>query len=118
MNCGGGPDGHSLSCWIVQMHIKENHQNGKDTHIRGIKIYALDEHTLGGTAPAPQPAHRLGPHFEATSRLVMRRLAADDNEIFPELSDSPDRYRSSRFLSDDDDDLSDFQDFMPEPVIR
>jgi anaphase-promoting complex subunit 10 len=47
-DCGGGPDGHSLCCWIVQIHIKENHQNGKDTHIRGIKIFALDENSAGG----------------------------------------------------------------------
>jgi anaphase-promoting complex subunit 10 len=45
--CGGGADGHSLCCWIVQMHIKENHQNGKDTHIRGIRIFALDEGVEG-----------------------------------------------------------------------
>jgi anaphase-promoting complex subunit 10 len=32
---------------MVQLHIKENHQNGKDTHIRGIKIYALDDQSLG-----------------------------------------------------------------------
>lgn len=41
--CGGGHDGNSLCCYIVQMHVKENHQNGKDTHIRAIKIYALDD---------------------------------------------------------------------------
>jgi anaphase-promoting complex subunit 10 len=40
---GGGSDGNSLCCYIAQMHVKENHQNGKDTHIRGIKVYALDE---------------------------------------------------------------------------
>ena len=40
---GGGDDGKSLCCWIVQMQVKENHQNGKDTHIRAIKLYALDE---------------------------------------------------------------------------
>ena len=45
---GGGDDGRSLCCYIVQMQIKENHQNGKDTHIRGLKIYALDEHFGGG----------------------------------------------------------------------
>ncbi|KAK1828978.1 galactose-binding like protein [Podospora conica] len=49
-NSGGGPDGHSLCAWIVQMHIKENHQNGKDTHIRGIKIFALDESATSGVA--------------------------------------------------------------------
>ncbi|KAL1895481.1 hypothetical protein Sste5346_005289 [Sporothrix stenoceras] len=40
---GGGADGQSLCCWIVQIKVKENHQNGKDTHIRGIKLYAIDE---------------------------------------------------------------------------
>lgn len=40
---GGGADGQSLCCWIVQVKVKENHQNGKDTHIRGIKLYAIDE---------------------------------------------------------------------------
>ena len=42
---GGGDDDRSLCCWIVQMQVKENHQNGKDTHIRAIKLYALDENS-------------------------------------------------------------------------
>jgi len=40
---GGGPDGNSLCCWFVRIVILENHQNGKDTHLRGIKVYALDD---------------------------------------------------------------------------
>lgn len=39
---GGGPDGNTLACYVFQMQILENHQNGKDTHLRGIKIYAAD----------------------------------------------------------------------------
>jgi len=27
----------------VQVKVLENHQNGKDTHIRGLKIYSRDE---------------------------------------------------------------------------
>ena len=27
----------------MQVKIIENHQNGKDTHVRGLKIYARDE---------------------------------------------------------------------------
>jgi anaphase-promoting complex subunit 10 len=49
---GGGPDGNTLFCWVLQMSITENHQNGKDTHLRGIKIFALDTETAvanGGT---------------------------------------------------------------------
>ncbi|KAI1851785.1 hypothetical protein JX265_011020 [Neoarthrinium moseri] len=40
---GGGPDGNSLGCWFVRVLILENHQNGKDTHLRGVKVYALDD---------------------------------------------------------------------------
>ncbi|KAL7941617.1 anaphase-promoting complex, subunit 10 domain-containing protein [Trichoderma barbatum] len=39
---GGEPDGNTLVSWVLQMQILENHQNGKDTHLRGIKIYAFD----------------------------------------------------------------------------
>jgi anaphase-promoting complex subunit 10 len=39
---GGGPDGNTLVSYVLQMQILENHQNGKDTHLRGIKIYAFD----------------------------------------------------------------------------
>ncbi|KAF1954751.1 galactose-binding like protein [Byssothecium circinans] len=31
-----------LRCHLVQIKILENHQNGKDTHLRGLQIFALD----------------------------------------------------------------------------
>ncbi|KAI1325930.1 anaphase-promoting complex, subunit 10-domain-containing protein [Xylariaceae sp. FL0255] len=40
---GGGPDKNSLCCFFVRVIVHENHQNGKDTHIRGVKVYAFDE---------------------------------------------------------------------------
>lgn len=40
---GGGEDGNSLMAWVVRMEVIENHQNGKDTHIRSIKIYGFDD---------------------------------------------------------------------------
>lgn len=40
---GGGEDGNSLMAFVVRMEVVENHQNGKDTHIRGIKIYGFDD---------------------------------------------------------------------------
>lgn len=43
MGAGGGEDGNSLMAWVVRMEVVENHQNGKDTHIRGIKIYGFDD---------------------------------------------------------------------------
>lgn len=39
---GGGPDGNTLVSYVFQMQILENHQNGKDTHLRSIKIFASD----------------------------------------------------------------------------
>ncbi|KAL1302215.1 hypothetical protein AAFC00_002642 [Neodothiora populina] len=32
-----------LRCFLVQVRILENHQNGKDTHLRGLQIFAKDE---------------------------------------------------------------------------
>lgn len=37
---GTGP---TLRCYLVQVRIVENHQNGKDTHLRGLQIFARDE---------------------------------------------------------------------------
>lgn len=31
----------------MQVRIVENHQNGKDTHVRGLKIYARDDRARG-----------------------------------------------------------------------
>lgn len=45
---GGGPDGNTLVAWVVQMQILENHQNGKDTHLRGIRIYSFDNDSALG----------------------------------------------------------------------
>ena len=42
-NVGGGDDGKTLRAFLVQVRVMENHQNGKDTHVRGLKIYARDE---------------------------------------------------------------------------
>lgn len=42
---GGGADGNTLRAFLIQVKIVENHQNGKDTHLRGMKIYAADEKT-------------------------------------------------------------------------
>ncbi|MCJ1327832.1 Anaphase-promoting complex subunit 10 [Thelotrema lepadinum] len=36
-------DGGVLRCMCVQIRIMENHQNGKDTHVRGVQLFARDE---------------------------------------------------------------------------
>jgi anaphase-promoting complex subunit 10 len=45
---GGGRDGRTLRAFLIQVRIMENHQNGKDTHVRGLKVYARDEKVNGG----------------------------------------------------------------------
>jgi anaphase-promoting complex subunit 10 len=47
---GGGKEGNVLRCHLLQVQIVENHQNGKDTHVRGLKIYARDERAPGRVA--------------------------------------------------------------------
>lgn len=37
-----------LRCMCLQVRVLENHQNGKDTHIRGVQIFARDERVSGG----------------------------------------------------------------------
>ncbi|KAF4618359.1 hypothetical protein G7Y89_g14943 [Cudoniella acicularis] len=45
---GGGDDGKTLRAFLVQVKIVENHQNGKDTHVRGLKVFARDERAKTG----------------------------------------------------------------------
>ncbi len=104
---GGGADGHSLCCWMVQMHIKENHQNGKDTHIRGIKIYALDDQ-LPGSGARNLPPHGMGPGLDEDQARVLT-MQSVEGESFQELLDAFDRHPIS---------LSNVGDLMREPVIR
>lgn len=39
----GSEGGDVLKAMVVQVKICENHQNGKDTHVRGVQIFARDE---------------------------------------------------------------------------
>lgn len=36
-------DGNVLKAMVIQVRICENHQNGKDTHVRGFQVFAYDE---------------------------------------------------------------------------
>ena len=43
-----GP-GDVLKCMVVQVRVCENHQNGKDTHVRGFQVFARDDSSGTGT---------------------------------------------------------------------
>ncbi|KAL9081781.1 MAG: hypothetical protein Q9159_007034 [Coniocarpon cinnabarinum] len=44
LNAGRGP---TLRCFLVQVRVMENHQNGKDTHLRGFQVFAKDHEAHG-----------------------------------------------------------------------
>lgn len=45
--------GSVLKAMVIQMRIIENHQNGKDTHVRGFQVFARDDDRRRlGTAPS------------------------------------------------------------------
>lgn len=115
-DCGGGPDGHSLSCWIVQVHIKENHQNGKDTHIRGIKIYARDENAATGSME--EAIHEM----EANNLHVPLPGTAVDSDVDEEelqnLVNMLERAETGQIRRPNDSGLSIYEDWMRDPEIR
>ena len=118
-DCGGGRDGNSLCCWIVQMHIKENHQNGKDTHIRGIKIFALDEDAVkdGASNAVREMESNID---DAADRLMAQRLGDDEDDGFRDLVETIDRVEgagAARFKTGEGG-FSSTPDFMRDPEIR
>lgn len=118
---GSGPDGNSISCQLVQMQIKENHQNGKDTHIRGIKFYSLDEAAVAVGVVAGNALRNLdSARDDGPSRDNAIKHPIDPAEVEPEalqeLMDSMD-YGQSRFVTSEDDMIPP-ADFMRMPEIR
>jgi anaphase-promoting complex subunit 10 len=111
---GGGADGNSLSCWFVRVIVLENHQNGKDTHVRGVKVYALDE---GADTAENNPLEDMA---EAIDEQRLGRMDIRD----PEFDGDHDPLRArrnkgtaSRKYAPGDGGLS-IPDFMRDPEIR
>ncbi len=99
---GGGDDGRSLCCYIVQMQIKENHQNGKDTHIRGIKLYAIDENARANKESALDEIEDL---IEGGGKQIDREDGDDEDSELRSLLVLPQMGTS-------------LPDFMRDPEIR
>jgi anaphase-promoting complex subunit 10 len=56
-----------LRAFLVQVRILENHQNGKDTHLRAVQLFARDE------TQQSRRSQRVSDHM--TSSLPMRAAA-------------------------------------------
>ncbi|PTD08968.1 hypothetical protein HYE67_004710 [Fusarium culmorum] len=79
---GGDPDGNTLVAWVVQMQILENHQNGKDTHLRGIKIYSFDNDSALGPGREGNPVDDVvGLMDNATGRAGAGAARAQHNNF-------------------------------------
>jgi anaphase-promoting complex subunit 10 len=113
---GGGPDGNSLCCWFVRVIILENHQNGKDTHIRGVKVYALDE---GADTAENNPLDDVVDDLE-DHRLRVQRMSlgdSDDDTLLRLDAQSGKRKTNAKKYTPGDGGLT-IPDFMREPEIR
>lgn len=99
---GGGPDGNTLVSYVFQMQILENHQNGKDTHLRGIKIYAFD---ADSARPRPSAAD---PPITRSASQASARVETLDDIAMTMLSGRQEGGESS----------IDVPDFMKEPELR
>ncbi|KAI1118093.1 anaphase-promoting complex, subunit 10-domain-containing protein [Nemania sp. NC0429] len=113
---GGGPDGNSLCCFFVRVIILENHQNGKDTHIRGIKVYSLDE---GADTIDNNPLDDVVNDLE-NYRLRMKRMSlgeSEDDALLRVDAEARRRKANAKRYTPGDGGLS-IPSFMKEPEIR
>lgn len=72
---GGGEEGKMLRTFLIQVKIIENHQNGKDTHVRGLKVYARDDRIGRGGFPSMN-----GFNMAESHPLLKRELGAQNGE--------------------------------------
>ena len=99
------------------MRVIENHQNGKDTHIRGIKLYGFDERADPGELNA---VHEMSVDIDAaTDRATQLRLENDEDEeaLFIHRVESIERSQNAPRYKPGEGGLS-VPDFMEDPIIR
>ncbi|RDK43158.1 anaphase promoting complex subunit 10 [Aspergillus phoenicis ATCC 13157] len=93
--------GNVLKAMVIQMRIIENHQNGKDTHVRGFQVFARDdERKRVGNAPSASADGRVRRH---SARRSLRASTQEDME----------RDGVSKVVTSLEE-----PDWMGEPVIR
>ncbi|KAI8630706.1 anaphase-promoting complex, subunit 10-domain-containing protein [Xylariaceae sp. FL1651] len=113
---GGGPDGNSLCCWFLRVIILENHQNGKDTHIRGVKVYALDEGAdTADNNPIDDAVNALDDYQTRVARMSIGD--GDEDALMRLEAQARKRKANAKKYTPGDGGLS-IPDFMREPEIR
>lgn len=113
---GGGPDGNSLCCWFIRVIILENHQNGKDTHLRGVKVYALDDSAdTAENNPVEDMVEAINDYQDRTVRRDIRDR--DPDALLKHEAAAAGRKAGAKKFAPGDGGLT-IPDFMREPEIR
>jgi anaphase-promoting complex subunit 10 len=99
--------GNVLKAMVLQVRICENHQNGKDTHVRGFQVFAHDDDRRRVAAAAAVASHRAG-HRRQSSRKSIRGRAKDSHDEQTDRAEEA----SGRIIGLEE------PDWMGEPVIR
>lgn len=81
-----------LRCFLLQVKIMENHQNGKDTHLRGLQVFAKDKnYRRDQRAATARPANGLTPNGKSSAEERRARRERADKalmgrwDVVPEL---------------------------------
>ncbi|KAH8434220.1 anaphase promoting complex subunit DOC1 [Aspergillus melleus] len=99
--------GNVLKAMVIQMRVIENHQNGKDTHVRGFQVFARDdERRRMGNAPSASADGRVRRH---SARKSLRASTNDEGAEAREAVGDLDRGKVVGLEA---------PDWMGEPVIR
>lgn len=112
---GGGEDGNSLMAWVVRMEVVENHQNGKDTHIRGLKIYGFDDQ-LRAAGPTTGGVLREGGEGGGVFKMDETKSAEDNEKALMAHLRNRDFERS--LGAGDPSGTASSLDFIEDPVLR
>lgn len=110
---GGDPDGNTLVSYVLQMQILENHQNGKDTHLRGIKIYAFDNESGQGVGREKNPVDDVVGLMGDAVTDGRRRRAEDSRGVLGDLAGP-----LAGTMLDPSEGGFTIPDFMREPELR
>lgn len=60
-----------LRAFVVQVRVLENHQNGKDTHVRGVQIFAQDAKAKKSRAAVAEEDGKGSNDVEASEAMGM-----------------------------------------------
>ncbi|KAL3481977.1 galactose-binding domain-like protein [Aspergillus californicus] len=96
--------GSVLKAMVIQMRVIENHQNGKDTHVRGFQVFARDEDRRRlGNAPSASADGRVRRHS------IRKSMRSPDDDRRGDGTGASDRGKVTGLEE---------PDWMGDPVIR